>query len=192
MKNNNQLGAVAVWAMRGFGVVGVLTMVACSTTPSPKTSASTEPMGDTGRTVAQDSTPRVNDQTYEESRPVASAPFTGKRPYRSSSDDTSLTGYKRALAANIERAGQQYLHPSRPQEPLRAVIVFELAVNRDGKANVKVLRAPNDDEMQRRAKAILQSAEPFPVPPNGKTITFTETMLFDWQGRFRVRTRLES
>jgi outer membrane biosynthesis protein TonB len=177
--------------MRGLGLVGVLTMVACSTMPSSKTSASSELAGDSSRTVAQESTPRVKDPSYEDSRPVASAPFFVKRPYRSSSDDSSLTDYKKTLAANIERAGQQYLHPSRPQEPLRAVIVFELAVNRDGKANVKVLRAPYDEEMQRRAKAILQSAEPFPVPPNGKTITFTETMLFDWQGRFRVRTRLE-
>ncbi|MFN7835361.1 MAG: energy transducer TonB [Burkholderiaceae bacterium] len=187
-------GAGARWVRSSLlGLLAVLA-AACTSHRGPATSGLTPeqianlPPG----TKVTPEIAKAAEEATDSYQGITPASGKHKRPYRSSTDDSRLTAYKQKVAADIETAAKEYLHGGRPAEPLRAVIIFEFTVNADGAVKTRLVRAPRDEEMQRRALAILKQAEPFPKPPGGKTLTFTETLLFDWDGRFRVRTRLES
>ncbi len=133
----------------------------------------------------------VPERDYAKEAYKFSTPANKKRPYKSSTDDSLLSAYKHAVAEAIEAANPGYVHPGRPQEPLRAVVVYEIAVSPEGDATLRLIRASKDEDMQRRARATVRNAEPLPKPPGGKAVKYTETWLFDHPGKFRLRTSIE-
>jgi protein TonB len=73
------------------------------------------------------------------------------------------------------------------------VIVVEVAVDRRGQVTKsKVLRSPGIKSLDQVALASLKAASPLPAPPPALvakgTLVFSETWLFQNDGRFQVRT----
>ena len=83
----------------------------------------------------------------------------------------------------------------RPPNPLKAVVVLELAVGADGRVqNASVMRAPGHArELGTEAVRTVKAASPLPPPPRlllgrGSSVRFTETWLFRQDDRFQLRT----
>ena len=123
------------------------------------------------------------------SMPEASLPLA--RP----SAAATLAEYQREVARALHAANRGMVFEGPPPNPLRAVIVMRAEVDAIGAMRRLVLyRAPwHDPWLEALARETVRQAEPLPRPSmklmNGaQSVTFTETWLFDYQGRFRLRT----
>ena len=85
------------------------------------------------------------------------------------------------------------LFDGRPEHLLRAVIVVEVTVDREGKVtHSKILRSPGIASLDIVALRSLKAASPLPAPPSKLVargpLVFSETWLFRKDGRFQLRT----
>ena len=141
----------------------------------------------TPATLPLDSTGRVVKQFH--SMPEAALPL----PPESSAG--TLAEYQRELARQLHEANRGMVFEGAPPNPVRAVIVMRAEIDVLGEARrFDLLRAPGHDPwLGMLVEQTMRRAEPFPRPPlkllNGATsVAFTETWLFDYEGRFRLRS----
>jgi len=134
-----------------------------------------------------DSSGRVGKQYH--SMPEAALPLPPV------SGAASLADYQREVAGLLHAANRGMVFEGPPPNPLRAVIVMRAEVNAiGGMRRLDLYRAPwHDPWLEALARETVRQAEPLPRPSmklmNGaQSVTFMETWLFDYQGRFRLRT----
>ncbi|MGH8720364.1 MAG: hypothetical protein ACREU4_00165 [Burkholderiales bacterium] len=123
------------------------------------------------------------------SMPEAALPLA--RP----SDATTLLDYQLEVARALHAANPGMVFEGPPPNPLRAVIVMRAEVDAiGGMRRLELVRAPwHDPWLEALARETVRQAEPLPRPSmklmNGAhSVTFTESWLFDYEGRFRLRT----
>jgi hypothetical protein len=161
------LAQAGAWS-RGFQVLALLALAACAQTPSvPEAPVFLQ---------------------------VAAPPASAPQP--AVSDATTLAGYRRQVAELLHAANGPGLFSGPPPNPLRAVIVLYVEVNARGElVRLELFRAPPHspelvDEVERAWRRLgPQLPRPLPALMNGDArLAFTQTWLFDYDGRFRLRT----
>jgi len=162
------LAQSGVWA-RCFQAVALLVLGACVTPPSPP-----------------DLEPKVTLRVPEAPALVPEVPLSRAK---------TLAEYRRHVAELLHAANAQAVYAGRPPNPLRAVIVVYVEVNTDGVVvRLELFRAPLHtpelvDEVERAWRRLgPQLPRPLPQLMNGdERLAFTQTWLFDGEGRFRLR-----
>lgn len=107
--------------------------------------------------------------------------------------DPALENWKRTVAEKVHATNRDHLFDGRPEHLLRAVIVLEVTVDREGRVTrSKILRSPGIASLDSVALGSLKAASPLPAPPP-KLVTrgplvFSETWLFRKDGRFQLRS----
>lgn len=122
--------------------------------------------------------------------PVAPAPQIAV------SEAKTVADYRRQVAELLHAANPRGLYPGLPPNPLRAVIVVYVEVNAGGLlTKLELVRAPWHtpelvDEVERAWRRLgPQLPRPLPQLMNGsERLAFTQTWLFDDEGRFRLST----
>jgi protein TonB len=152
-------------------------------------SPATAPPKPSGPTPAPIVTPPI--QTVD-AAPVAPA-STPSSKLRLAARDPALDDWKRVAAAKVYATNRAQLFDGRPEHLLRAVIVVEATVDREGKVTrSKILRSPGIASLDDVALASLKAASPLPAPPAKLVargpLVFSETWLFRKDGRFQLRT----
>ena len=116
-------------------------------------------------------------------------------PLAQPSDAATLLEYQREVARALHAANAGMVFDGPPPNPLRAVIVMRAEVNAiGGMRRLELYRAPwHYPWLEALARETVRQAEPLPRPSlkllNGaRSVVFTESWLFDYQGRFRLRT----
>lgn len=130
-------------------------------------------------------------RTYH-SMPQASIPLPP------ASTAATLVEYQREVAGLLHAANAGMVFDGPPPNPLRAVIVMRAEIDVLGEARrLDLVRAPwHDPWLPQLVAQTLRRAQPFPRPSmkllDGKSsVTLTETWLFDYEGRFRLRSLSE-
>ncbi|HEU4622837.1 MAG TPA: hypothetical protein VFS42_11490 [Burkholderiaceae bacterium] len=105
---------------------------------------------------------------------------------------TPMEAYKRAAAEHILEANRERMMLAQPQALLRAVIVVKIKVQSGGQTTAEILRAP-DRTLAAHAIETIKRASPLPAPPQSVAAElarhgFTETWLYNSDGRFHLRT----
>lgn len=108
------------------------------------------------------------------------------------STTSSLDEYKREIATHIHARNPHWVHEEQPEALLRAVVVARVKVDGSGRARAEIVRS-RDAAMSERVLQSVGAASPFPAPPRRlagslATTGYTETWLFNRDGRFQVRT----
>jgi len=116
-------------------------------------------------------------------------------PLTPASVSTTLPEYQHELAGLLHAANPGLVYEGPPPNPLRAVVVVRAEIDALGEARrLELYRAPGYAPwLETLVEQTVRQAEPFPRPSlkllNGaRSVVFTETWLFDYQGRFRLRT----
>jgi periplasmic protein TonB len=126
-------------------------------------------------------------KTYH-SMPAASLPLPP------ASRAATLADYKLEIAGLLQEANRGMVFDGPPPNPLRAIIVMRAEVDPLGEARLKLVRAPwHDPWLPDLVAQTVRQAEPFPRPSRklldgANRVSFTETWLFDYGGRFRLRS----
>lgn len=139
-------------------------------------------------TPAPQSVPPPVPKTYH-SMPAAPLPL------RAASGATTVDEYRREIATLLHAANAGMVFDGPPPNPVRAVIVMRAEVDAiGGLRRLELYRAPwHDPWLEALARETMRQAEPLPRPSlkllNGaRSVVFTESWLFDYEGRFRLRT----
>ena len=126
---------------------------------------------------------------------VDAAPSAAPSPsrLRLAARDPALDDWKRVAAERVYAVNRTHLFEGRPEHLLRAVIVVEVTVDREGKVTrSKILRSPGIASLDTLALGSLKAASPLPAPPAKLVargpLVFSETWLFRKDGRFQLRT----
>jgi protein TonB len=126
---------------------------------------------------------------------VDAAPSASPAPsgLRLAARDPALDDWKRVAAERVYAVNRTHLFEGRPEHLLRAVIVVEVTVDREGKVTrSKILRSPGIASLDTLALGSLKAASPLPAPPAKLVargpLVFSETWLFRKDGRFQLRT----
>lgn len=166
-------------ARLGLVGIGVSAICACSS-PAPAPPSATPPAAAPAAAPAAPAAPS--------SAAVHPAP-----PVRLAPRDPALETWKRAAAERIHAANTKELFAGRPHHLLQAVIVVEATVDRTGKVTQsRIVRSPGIKALDQVALSSLKAASPLPAPPTALvargTLVYSETWLFQNDGRFQVRT----
>lgn len=107
--------------------------------------------------------------------------------------DPALENWKRTAAEKVYAVNRAHLFDGRPEHLLRAVIVVEVTVDREGRVTrSKILRSPGITSLDGVALGSLKAASPLPAPPSKLVargpLVFSETWLFRKDGRFQLRS----
>lgn len=105
----------------------------------------------------------------------------------------ALESWKQRAAEHIYEINRKSLFEGRPEHLLRAVVVVELTVDREGKVtNSKITRSPGIGALDIAALRSLRAASPLPAPPTSilvrGAVVYHETWLFRKDGRFQLRS----
>jgi len=107
----------------------------------------------------------------------------------------TLAEYRLEVAGLLQNANRGMVFEGAPPNPLRAVIVMRAEIDVLGEARrLDVVRAPwHDPWLAELVAQTMRQAEPFPRPSmkllrGANSVTITETWLFDYEGRFRLRS----
>jgi hypothetical protein len=130
-----------------------------------------------------------------EPKPPAQVPAAPASPVAVSEAKT-IADYGRQVAELLHAANPKGLYDGVPPNPLRAVIVVYVEVDAGGiLRTLHLYRAPPHspellDEVERAWRRLgPQLPRPLPHLMNGgERLSFTQTWLFDYQGRFRLST----
>jgi protein TonB len=125
----------------------------------------------------------------------APAPWTSwTQPGRNiAARDPTLEQWKRQAAERIHAANSKQLFEGQPHHLLKGVIVADVTVDRSGRVTrSKIVRSPGIASLNNVVLASLKTASPLPAPPaalvKAGPITYSETWLFENDGRWRLRT----
>ena len=107
--------------------------------------------------------------------------------------DPALEDWKRSAAEKVHAVNRGQLFEGRPEHLLRAVIVVEATVDREGRVTrSKILRSPGIASLDSMALGSLKAASPLPAPPSKLVakgpLVFSETWLVRKDGRFQLRS----
>ena len=124
-------------------------------------------------------------------RPAHASPTAPK--VRLAALDPALEDWKRTAAEKVYAVNRTQLFEGRPEHLLRAVIVVEVTVDREGRVTrSKILRSPGIASLNSVALGSLKAASPLPAPPSKLVargpLIFSETWLFRKDGRFQLRS----
>lgn len=124
---------------------------------------------------------------------VAPSASSSPSALRLAARDPALDNWKRVAAERVYAVNRAHLFDGRPEHLLRAVIVVEATVDREGKVTrSKILRSPGIASLDTLALGSLKAASPLPAPPAKLVargpLVFSETWLFRKDGRFQLRT----
>lgn len=125
--------------------------------------------------------------------PTPAAVPAAPGPVVAMSSASSIDAYKNEVALRIHAASAD-ISTGRPQDLLRAVIVLNVIMDRNGQpTRITIQRTPGDAEAEQKAIRSVQRAAPFPRPSNAILrgrggVEFSETWLFNDDGRFQLRT----
>jgi periplasmic protein TonB len=157
----------AIQALTMFGCAALL--AACATHEAPPASSSS--------TASRQPAPRPGPAPNAASAAASSA--------------RSVEDYKREVALRIQQRNPAWVHDERPQALLRAVIVARIKVDASGNPQIEIVRSP-DAEMSQRVVQSVRAAAPLPAPPRALAAQlsagYTESWLFNTDGRFQIRT----
>lgn len=125
--------------------------------------------------------------------PPAASEAPPKPTVRLAPRDPALESWKVRAAEHIYEVNRKDLFDGRPEHLLRAVVVVELTVDRQGKVtNSKIMRSPGIGALDIAALRSLRVASPLPAPPASTlargALVYQETWLFRKDGRFQLRT----
>lgn len=110
------------------------------------------------------------------------------------SNASQADGYKRDIAHWISQRSNVHVYVGQPQALLRGVVVLSIQVDDQGTVrNVRTLRSPGDIALEQRAISSVWQASPLPRPTTAvlrgqRTFEFSETWLFNNDGRFQLRS----
>ena len=130
----------------------------------------------------------------EKQAPPAAAVAPPARKAAPGSRASTLAAYQREFAEHLHAANTERVYEGRPPNPLRAIIVYRAEIDANGQpVRVQLYRSPGAPELEARAAESLRRAAPFPRPRpdllrSGGRVALLETWLFDYDGRFRLRT----
>lgn len=107
--------------------------------------------------------------------------------------DPTLEDWKRSAAERVHAVNRNHLFEGRPEHLLRAVIVVEVTVDREGRVTRShILRSPGIKSLDSAALGSLKAASPLPAPPSRLVargpLVFSETWLFRKDGKFQLRS----
>ncbi|MGH8686459.1 MAG: hypothetical protein ACREVQ_02000 [Burkholderiales bacterium] len=116
-------------------------------------------------------------------------------PLPAASTARTLAQYQHEVAMRLQAANRDRVFDGPPPNPLRALIVLRAEIDALGEARrVDLVRAPwHSPELEGVARETLRRAEPFAPPSRAlmdgrDCVAFTETWLFDYDDRFRLRS----
>lgn len=116
-------------------------------------------------------------------------------PLPATSVAASVGEYQREFARLLHAANSGMVYEGAPPNPLRAVIVMRTEVDAvGGVRRLELVRAPwHDPWLEALVRETVRQAEPLPRPSlklmaGARSVEFVETWLFDYQGRFRLRS----
>jgi len=106
-------------------------------------------------------------------------------------DSPASLGYRRAVAAHIYSRNSERIFKGVMPPNLYAIGVLQVDIGRRGQvARMHWLRAPSHArEVVAEIERIVRAAAPYPAPP--RTVTYTDTWLWDKSGRFQLDTLTE-
>jgi protein TonB len=132
---------------------------------------------------------------YPEAQTAARAPASGARAVvsgqRTSFD--SVDSYKYDVAEHIMRYNGAHTFSGKLPPMLPAVVVLSITVDQSGRPTKVTVQRSRDNDASKVALASMQRAGQLPRPFNlatgpGKSLTFSETFLFNADYRFQLRT----
>jgi protein TonB len=116
-------------------------------------------------------------------------------PLADASPAGTVAEYRDAFAKRLHAANAGMLFEGPPPNPVRAVIVMRAEIDAmGGLRRLDLVRAPwHDPWLEDLVRQTVRQAGPFPPPSlklmNGaRSVSFQETWLFDYEGRFRLRS----
>jgi hypothetical protein len=116
-------------------------------------------------------------------------------PLQRESLATTLAEYRQEFARLLHAANPGLVYDGPPPNPVRGVIVMRAEVDALGEMRrLDLFRGPGHAPwLEQLVAQTVRQAEPFPRPSikllNGaRSVAFTETWLFDYEGRFRLRS----
>lgn len=116
-------------------------------------------------------------------------------PLQRESLATTLAEYRQEFARLLHAANPGLVYDGPPPNPVRGVIVMRAEVDAiGGMRRLDLFRGPGHAPwLEQLVAQTVRQAEPFPRPSmkllNGaRSVAFTETWLFDYEGRFRLRS----
>jgi protein TonB len=110
---------------------------------------------------------------------------------------TTLDGYKVEVAKRIASTSPDLFADPLP-EVLKSIVVLDIAIGRDGvPQQVSVRRSNGFRQLEQRAEASVRKAAPFGAPApevlrGASSVRFLETFLFRDDGRFQIRSLVET
>jgi len=105
---------------------------------------------------------------------------------------SSLDAYKSEVARHIVRANKQHVFEGTVPPLLKSIVVLEVTIDSRGTAHARVVRSNGFKELENRAIESVRRAGPFASPPHERAVSYLETFLFRDDGRFRVRSLVDS
>ena len=138
--------------------------------------------------VAPSPVPQYPSQ-YSDYAPVAPP---GAVPGQRTSFD-SVDTYKVDVAQHVMRYNAAHTFSGRLPPMLPAVVVLRITVDNTGKLTEVAVQRSRDEDASNVALASVRRAGPLPMPFNlatgpGRSLTFSETFLFNADYRFQLRT----
>ena len=116
-------------------------------------------------------------------------------PLQAASAAASVEEYRHEFAKLLHAANAGMLFEGPPPNPVRAVIVMRTEIDAIGELRrLELVRAPwhnpwLEDLVRQTVRHVGPLPRPSPKLMNGaRSVSFQETWLFDYQGRFRLRT----
>lgn len=116
-------------------------------------------------------------------------------PLPEASNAASLGEYRLEFARLLHASNAGMVFEGPPPNPVRAVIVMRAEVDAiGGLRRLELMRAPwHDPWLEALVRETVRQAEPLPRPSlklmdGARSLEFIETWLFDYQGRFRLRS----
>jgi protein TonB len=105
----------------------------------------------------------------------------------------SVDAYKRDVAGLIMRSNGEHTFSGKLPPMLPAIVVLSITVDNDGRMTNVAVQRSRDDDASKVALASMQRTGALPKPFNlasgpGKSLTFSETFLFNADYRFQLRS----
>jgi protein TonB len=105
----------------------------------------------------------------------------------------SVEAYKRDVAEQIMRYNAAHTFSGKLPPMLPAIVVLNITVDNDGKMTKVAVQRSRDNDASKVALASMQRTGALPKPSNlasgpGKSLTFSETFLFNADYRFQLRS----
>lgn len=119
------------------------------------------------------------------------SPFSAPSTVGRAPDAPASRAYRQAVANHLYSRNRERIYKGVMQPNLYAIGVLQVDIDRRGQvARLHWLRAPSHaPEVVAEIERTVREAAPYPAPP--RTVTYTDTWLWDKSGRFQLDTLTE-